>query len=81
MSPEVLDFLSLHAEMDWQSTQDTSECQLPSFSCDNVTDVPVAECEALLRLYNTTNGASWTNNTNWLSSTTVGDWNGITVDN
>ena len=47
--------------------------------CDNVTDVPKSECDALVALYNSTDGANWNDNTNWLTSTTVGAWFGITV--
>lgn len=50
-----------------------------SFDCSSVTDVPQVECEALVALYNSTNGAGWTNNTNWLQTTTVGDWYGVGV--
>jgi hypothetical protein len=50
-----------------------------SFDCGAVTVVPIAECQALVDLYESTNGAGWNNNTNWLSSTNVDDWFGITV--
>ena len=50
------------------------------FSCSSVTDVPVVECEALVALYNSTNGAGWTNRTNWLETVTVGNWYGIRVE-
>jgi len=42
-------------------------------------DVPASEANALIAVYNATGGDSWTNNTNWLTSRTVGDWYGITV--
>ena len=42
-------------------------------------DVPKWEADALIWLYNAAGGASWTNNTNWLTDTTVGNWFGITV--
>lgn len=42
-------------------------------------DIPQAEADALILLYNNTTGASWTDDTNWLSDTTVGNWFGITV--
>lgn len=45
-----------------------------NFDCSTVTDVPQSECEVLVALYNSTNGASWTTKTNWLSSTTVCTW-------
>ena len=32
-----------------------------AFSCDSVTEIPKAECEALVALYNSTNGPGWTN--------------------
>ena len=35
---------------------------------------------ALLALYNATDGANWTNNTNWLSDEPLGDWHGVTTD-
>jgi hypothetical protein len=51
---------------------------------DCVTDggagVSVAECQALVDLYNSTGGASWMNKTGWLSSTNVDDWFGVALD-
>jgi len=41
--------------------------------------VSTAERNALIALYNATNGANWDNNTNWLSSTHVGEWRGVTT--
>lgn len=51
----------------------------PNFSCADVTEVPLLECEALVALYNNTNGPSWTNNTNWLLTNTPSNWHGVTV--
>ncbi|GAK50022.1 leucine rich repeat domain protein [Candidatus Moduliflexus flocculans] len=48
-----------------------------TFSCDNVTEVPKAECNALVSLYNNTNGANWTNKTGWLQTNTPCSWYGI----
>lgn len=42
-------------------------------------DVPQAEADALIWLYEHTDGDNWTTKTNWLTSRTVGDWYGITV--
>ena len=36
--------------------------------------------EALVALYNATNGRSWTNNRNWLSNAPLGQWYGVTTD-
>ncbi len=51
--------------------------------CDAVTDVPAAECEALMSIYNNTGGANWVNtlanDNKWGVSTTVNDWYGVDV--
>lgn len=49
------------------------------FDCTTVTDVPASECDVLVSLYASTDGANWTNDTNWVTSTTVEDWFGVTV--
>ncbi len=36
--------------------------------------------DALVALYNATNGPNWTNNTNWLSDKPLGEWLGVTTD-
>ncbi len=46
-----------------------------------VSQVSQIEKNALIALYNSTNGASWTNNDNWLSNSTVSTWHGVTVNN
>jgi len=33
--------------------------------CNAVTEISKGECESLLELYNSTNGANWTDNTGW----------------
>lgn len=54
---------------------------LPSaiFDCTTITDIPPSECDALLALYVNTDGANWTNKTNWFVTTTADDWYGVTV--
>jgi len=42
-------------------------------------DVPKAESDCLIALYNLTNGSGWTNSLNWLSDPIVGNWFGVTV--
>lgn len=49
------------------------------FSCDAVTEIPCTECEALVALYEASDGDNWGNNTNWLQMTTPSDWYGVTV--
>ena len=46
-----------------------------------ISQVSQIEKDALMALYNSTNGALWTNNGNWLSSSTVSTWHGVTVSN
>ena len=36
--------------------------------------------DALVALFNATEGANWTNSTNWLTSAPLGDWHGVRVD-
>jgi hypothetical protein len=48
--------------------------------CAAVTAIPVSECNALLDLYRTTNGAMWDNRTRWLETAngvTPCDWYGV----
>ncbi|MFN8487764.1 MAG: Ig-like domain-containing protein [Caldilineaceae bacterium] len=47
------------------------------FSCNNVTEIPVAECNALVALYNSTNGPNWLNHTDWLATLTPCSWFGV----
>ena len=55
--------------------------QVNSFNCASVIDVSPIECEALVALYNSTNGAGWLNNSGWLESANVADWYGVVVGN
>lgn len=41
--------------------------------CAEQTDLPVSECEALVALYNSTDGDNWTDNTGWLTSNSSND--------
>jgi Leucine-rich repeat (LRR) protein len=49
-----------------------------TFDCSTVTQIPQSECQALVDLYNSTNGASWTVKSGWLATTTpCTNWYGI----
>ncbi len=48
------------------------------FDCANVTQIPQSECEALVALYNSTNGPNWTTNTGWLATNMPCSWYGVT---
>ena len=43
------------------------------------TDIPAEEAAALKVFYDATGGTGWTNNTNWGTSATADDWQGVTV--
>jgi len=46
--------------------------------CSTVSEIPQAECEALTTLYNSTDGPNWTNDNDWLVTTTPCNWYGVT---
>jgi hypothetical protein len=62
-----------------QSTlaQDIRSAAPAVFSCADVTEIPRVECEALVALYNSTNGAGWTNKSGWLANNTPCQWQGV----
>lgn len=49
------------------------------FSCLEVSEIPHTECDALIAIYNSTNGDGWSDNTNWMVNNTPSDWSGITI--
>lgn len=51
-----------------------------SFSCDNVSQIPQTECEALVALYKSTNGPNWTKNDGWLTTDTPCNWHRVSCD-
>ena len=53
-----------------------------TYDCSSQSEIPQAQCEALVSLYNSTDGDnSWTDTTGWLSGTAICDvWYGITCD-
>jgi len=50
----------------------------PFTDCASQTQIPEAECQALVDLYNNTNGDGWTNNTGWKVIFYVCSWYGVT---
>jgi transglutaminase-like putative cysteine protease len=51
------------------------------FDCSSVTDVSDSECEALVDLFQSTEGQEWVDKSNWLDSSKVEDWFGVTLYN
>ena len=41
---------------------------------------PETDRDALVALYNATNGENWENNDNWLSDAPLGEWHGVTTN-
>jgi Leucine-rich repeat (LRR) protein len=48
--------------------------------CATVTQIPQAECEALVDLYTSTDGAKWRNNTGWNVTNAPCNWYGVSCD-
>jgi Leucine-rich repeat (LRR) protein len=46
--------------------------------CSHQSQIPQAECDALVALYGSANGAGWTNNTGWGVNNTPCSWYGVT---
>ena len=42
---------------------------------------PETDREALVALYNATDGPNWNGNDNWLSDVPISEWEGVTTDN
>jgi Leucine-rich repeat (LRR) protein len=45
--------------------------------CTAVTEIPQAECEALIDLYKSTDGANWTDNLGWNVTNNPCEWGGV----
>ncbi len=50
----------------------------PGAGCTGVVQIPMAECQALESLYNSTAGPQWTDKTGWLVTNTPCSWYGVT---
>ncbi len=48
-----------------------------AFDCSAVSEIPLTECQALVALYNSTNGANWNNKGGWLATNTPCSWYGV----
>ena len=65
------------------STPTSTATMAPSTTTPAVTPDATASAsdrEALVALYNATDGSNWGDNSNWLSSEPLGNWYGVTVD-
>jgi len=48
--------------------------------CNQVTEIPVTECQALLDFYSYTGGLNWGNNSGWNETNTPCSWRGVICD-
>ena len=60
--------------------RNNSTPQDPFTTCAAAVGLPESECDALVALYNNTNGASWNSNGGWLAVNTPCTWHGVTCD-
>ena len=70
---QVADYLKDHARQ--RETPDPNNTWGHGFA-----QLPSPDREALVALYNATGGANWTDNTNWVTNTPVGQWYGVITD-
>lgn len=49
----------------------------PAQFCEDVTEIPQVECEALVALYQATGGGGWVLKSGWLESNTPCSWHGV----
>ena len=65
--------------LDWEpvSARSAADEVTNAAFCDYVTQIPKAECQALVELHSYTNGASWWNKTGWLMTYTPCSWHGL----
>jgi len=52
----------------------------PLWDCSTAAGISLADCQALVALYNGANGPNWTDHTNWLTDAPCSDWYGVTCD-
>ena len=57
--------------------QPTAPASPVLFDCTGVSEIPQAECQALVALYNGTDGANWRDKSGWLTTNTPCSWYGV----
>ena len=50
----------------------------PEVTCAEISQIPLAECQALAALYNGTGGPQWYDHTGWMATITPCSWYGVT---
>lgn len=62
-----------------EPTPPRSPAPAAAFSCNQVSEIPRSECEALVALYESTNGIWWAHSDNWLQTNTPSNWEGVRI--
>ncbi|MGB1293829.1 MAG: leucine-rich repeat domain-containing protein [Flavobacteriales bacterium] len=70
-------YLADYQSRNWSNLGSQTEF---STDCTGKFTVPTTEKNALIEIYNATNGDQWTNNTRWLQNNNVSSWYGVTVE-
>ena len=65
------------AGMPYNTMTFTASQSDPYIPCSQQTDIPEAECEALVTIYDATDGPNWSNNTGWLVYPNPCTWTGL----
>jgi|GEM_PF-1402426 len=60
-----------------RATSELFTITAPTTFCESVSGISLTECEALERFYDETNGAAWTDNTDWFQIFTPCTWYGV----
>lgn len=68
MDPTITEWLDTYG-VDW-----TRNVLCPAVPICDTTDIPKAECEALMSIYNNNNGTNWFDKTGWGTSDKVCTW-------
>ena len=55
--------------------------EMPAIDCNTVTEIPTAQCETLVALYDSTGGDNWTNHEGWKTTDTPCSWHGVSCEN
>ncbi|MEN8218950.1 MAG: leucine-rich repeat domain-containing protein [Pseudomonadota bacterium] len=73
--PALIAWLNTH-NPGWDTTQ--TPCPKKGINCARVTDIPSTECEALVALYNNTDGDKWLEKRGWNVTIHPCSWFGVT---
>ncbi len=63
------------------SVQAAVPAPAPQVTCAQISEIPLAECQALAALYNGTGGSQWYDSTDWMATITPCSWYGVTCQN